>query len=94
MAFKPSAVAAIREKQKMGMVPKNPMNPQNVIHQIPNLVPASPIPSPVGNATMPQFHNPIPAMPMPHAPGTAMPSPGASGPMKRFARLRKNLGGM
>lgn len=94
MSFKPSMVAAIREKQRQGILPKNPMNPQNVIHQIPNLVPSSPIPSPVANATMPQFRPSTPAMPMPHAPGTAMPSPGASGPMKRFAGLRKKLGGL
>lgn len=45
MAFNPKAVAAIKEKQRLGIIPKNAMNPQNIMKQIPILVPHNPLPS-------------------------------------------------
>lgn len=47
MAFKPNMVAAIREKQKAGKLPVSPMSPQNVMKQIPSLVPLPPAMSPL-----------------------------------------------
>lgn len=47
MAFNSKMMAAIKEKQKMGKLPSSPMNPQNVMKQVPSLVPLPPAMSPL-----------------------------------------------
>lgn len=88
MAFNPKMMAAMKmkEKQKTGAIPspgKNPMIPQNIIKQVPNLVAASPmapIANPMAPATTSMFKPALPGL------------PGAPKP-PRFGGLRKKLGG-
>ena len=96
MSFNPRAVAAMKLKEaKMGgKVPANPMNPQNVLNQVPNLVPSNPMPmNPVASATMSQFKPKIPGLPPTHIPGSSV-NPDAMRSMRLFGNLRKKLGGV